>query len=128
MSLHSLYNTIYPFIVSTAHRKARSLIKKYYYFSESDFDDLMQEFAIVVLKKLDKYDSSKSSIKTFISRIINNKAADLIEYKKLKYKAKLESDTDWELIMDSISETGNVFRETAAFDIIDQIELVFDIE
>jgi RNA polymerase sigma factor (sigma-70 family) len=127
MSSHNSYRGINPLIITTVSRKAKSFIKEYYYFTESDFDDLQQEFTIVVLNNLDHYNPNKSSLKTFISKIIDNKATDLIRYKKLRYKAELKSDTDLELLMDSISETDDLLGEGSNINIIEQLEMSFDI-
>lgn len=128
MSFHNSYRGIDPLIITTVRRKSKSLIKKYHYFTESDFDDLQQEFTITVLNNLNHYNTNKSSLKTFISKIIDNKATDLIRYKKLRYKAELESDTDLELLMDSISETDDLLGEGSNINIIEQLEMSFDIE
>ena len=77
MSSHNSYRGIEPLIVATVRRKSKSLIKKYHYFTESDFDGLQQEFTIAVLNNLNHYNPNKSSLKTFISKIIDNKATDL---------------------------------------------------
>lgn len=52
MSSHNSYRGINPLIITTVSRKAKSFIKEYYYFTESDFDDLQQEFTIVVLNSV----------------------------------------------------------------------------
>ncbi|CAN0601689.1 unnamed protein product, partial [Ectocarpus sp. 12 AP-2014] len=88
MSSYNSYRGIEPLIVATVRRKSKSLIKKYHYFTESDFDDLQQKFTIAVLNNLNHYNPNKSSLKTFISKIIDNKATDLIRYKKLSYKSE----------------------------------------
>lgn len=127
MSSHNSYRGIDPLIVTTVRRKSKSLIKKYYYFTESDFDDLQQEFTIAVLNNLNHYNPKKSSLKTFISKIIDNKATDLIRYKRLKYKSEFDSNTDLELMMDSISETDDLLGEGSNLNIIEQLEMSFDI-
>lgn len=127
MSSHNSYRGIEPLIVATVRRKSKSLIKKYHYFTESDFDDLQQEFTIAVLNNLNHYNPNKSSLKTFISKIIDNKATDLIRYKKLRYKSEFDSNTDLELLMDSISETDDLLGERSSINIIEQLEMSFDI-
>ncbi len=46
----------------------------------------------------------------------------------MRYKAELESDTDLELLMDSISETDNLLGDGSIINIIEQLEMSFDIE
>jgi DNA-directed RNA polymerase specialized sigma24 family protein len=65
------------------------MVSRYYCFSSDDFEDLEQELILTVLDNLNKYDPQKSSMETFVSVIINNKASDLIQYKKLRYNSEL---------------------------------------
>ena len=127
MSLHNSYNITNKVIISIIDKKAK-IVSQHYCFSKSDLDDLKHEFIVAVMEKLDKYDPSKSSIQTFISKIIDNRSADLIEYRKSKCKAELESYSDLESIIDSISEINDIFRENTNADIINHLEIAFDIE
>ncbi|GAB4165580.1 MAG: hypothetical protein Tsb006_5080 [Rickettsiaceae bacterium] len=120
------YKGIDPFIVSTANRKAKSLIQ-YHCFSESDLEELQQELLIAALMSLNQYDPGKSAFRTYISRVIDNKATDLIRHRLSKYQAELALSNNLELTFDSISEADDPFRASAA-DIINQLELSVDIE
>ncbi|QDU80630.1 Sigma-70 region 2 [Polystyrenella longa] len=47
-------------------------------FSEADRQDIEQELALEVLKKVDKFDPRRAQLTTFIDRLIKNKATSMI--------------------------------------------------
>lgn len=57
--------------------KARQLARKPG-FSESDREDIQHELMIAVLERWPAFDASRASARTFVARIIENKAASLI--------------------------------------------------
>ncbi len=63
------------------HVKARQLVGKYG-FTRDDYEDLCQEMILDLLIRLPKFDPSKASLNTFIDRIVNRKAANLIRYQR----------------------------------------------
>lgn len=61
--------------------KASQMIGKHG-FTEDDFEDLCQELMTDVLERLPKFDSSRADIKIFISTVIDNRLATLINRKE----------------------------------------------
>jgi len=57
--------------------KARQLARKPG-FSESDREDIQHELLIAVLERWPAFDASRASARTFVARIIENKAASLV--------------------------------------------------
>ncbi len=74
-----------PELSDYAHRiirfKAGQLAGKYG-FSRDDYEDLCQEMILDLLVRLPKFRSDRSSLKTFIARTVNRKAANLIRARK----------------------------------------------
>ena len=66
-----------PFARKCIRFTARRLVGRYG-FTQADEEDLVQELTIHVLKQLPKYDADRASIKTFITRIVNNRASELV--------------------------------------------------
>lgn len=87
-----------------------------------DFDDFKQEVYITILEKSDKYDSSKSSLKTFLTMIVNNKACELkrsitskkrhllIKENVMSLDMQFEHDTDGSESFYEVVEDKNVFE------------------
>lgn len=73
------YDGIDEYAVKLIRLKARQLVGKYG-FTESDRDDLEQEMMFDLLSRLLRYDAKRAGRKTFITRIIENKVASIIEY------------------------------------------------
>jgi RNA polymerase sigma-70 factor (ECF subfamily) len=51
-------------------------------FPKDDKEDIQQEFALEIIKQTEKYDSFKAKKYTFIQRVIENKIANMLKYKK----------------------------------------------
>ena len=62
-------------------RKAKELISTGF-FPESDAEDIEQELSMSVRRGIAHYDPIRSGLKTFINRIVRNRAAGLIETRK----------------------------------------------
>jgi RNA polymerase sigma-70 factor, ECF subfamily len=54
-------------------------------FTASDRDDIEQELAIDVLRRLPRYNPERAQLATFIVRIIDNKIASIIEARKSRF-------------------------------------------
>lgn len=54
-------------------------------FTISDRDDLEQELALDILRRLPKFDPERAQLMTFIARIIDNKIASIIEARKSRF-------------------------------------------
>lgn len=83
------------------------MVSRHYCFSSNDFEDIEQELILAVLDNLNKHDPQKSSMETFVSVLINNKASDLIQYKKLRYSSELpefQRDDNFESLIDNSIE------------------------
>ncbi len=73
-------DTIIKYAVKRAHFKARQLIGRSG-FTEADFQDLRQELLADVLARLPKFDGRRASAKTFVSRLIDNRIATILEHR-----------------------------------------------
>lgn len=54
-------------------------------FTISDRDDIEQELAIDILRRLPKFDPQRAQLMTFITRVIDNKIASIIESRKSRF-------------------------------------------
>lgn len=54
-------------------------------FTISDREDLEQELALDILRRLPKFDPERAQLMTFIARIIDNKIASIIEARKSRF-------------------------------------------
>ena len=79
--------------------KAHQLVHKAG-FTESDREDIEQELTLHVLEHLHDYDPSRSSRHTFIARVVEHKAADLIDYRtaKMRTPRRVEQSLDETLV------------------------------
>ncbi len=68
-------------IKDIVRRKARQLKGKYG-FTSSDVEDLEQDFFREVLDRIQNHDSNKAKLRTFVSRIVDHKIANVIRYRK----------------------------------------------
>lgn len=68
-------------VINLIKHKAWSLIGTIG-FTISDRDDLEQELALDLLKRLPKFDPDRAQLITFITRILDNKIASIIEARK----------------------------------------------
>lgn len=66
-----------PFARNCIRYTARRLIGKCG-FTQDDEEDLVQELTIHVWRQLPKYDAGRASLKTFITKIVNNRASVLV--------------------------------------------------
>lgn len=57
--------------------KARKLVGNYG-FTWADFDDIQQEMLLELVQRLPNFDSSRSPLTAFITRVVKNKRADII--------------------------------------------------
>ncbi|HOM71132.1 MAG TPA: sigma factor [Armatimonadota bacterium] len=56
-------------------------------FREIDRDDLEQELAVHLIRRLPDYDSRKGTIKTFITMVVDSKIKTIIRLRKLRDRA-----------------------------------------
>lgn len=72
-----------PYIGEIVSKKARSL-KRNFWFTYDDLDDLIQHLTLAVLLKVNQFDPRRGNEKQFISTIVNREIANLIERQKTK--------------------------------------------
>ncbi len=70
--------TLWPYVAARIRVRTRELGRTAG-FSRSDEEDVSQELAMDVLKRVPKFDPARASLKTFIARIVDNRVATLIE-------------------------------------------------
>ncbi len=70
--------TIDAALLKIVRAKAAGLIGTYG-FSPSDGDDIRQELVLDCIIRFRKFDPAKSSCRSFVSRIVNNRVATLVE-------------------------------------------------
>jgi len=75
-----LHDGILKYAMKRTHYKARQVIRTKG-FTKDDFDDIRQELMRDVLKRLPKFNGGRAGMKTFISRLIDNRIAGLIKHR-----------------------------------------------
>jgi len=70
------------YAMKRTHFKARQMIGRNG-FTESDFQDLRQELLADILARLPKFDAKRAGAKTFVSRLIDNRIANIIEHRRV---------------------------------------------
>lgn len=65
------------YVMKRAEFKARQVVSKVP--SLGEVEDVQQDLIEDVLRRLPKFDGDRAGVKTFVSRIINNKIADLLK-------------------------------------------------
>jgi DNA-directed RNA polymerase specialized sigma24 family protein len=81
MESKNLYTGILPYAVKTVRYWA-SRLTKHPVFISSDLEDLEQDLMLELHRRLPNFNSSKSSLATFIARVVANCAASLIKQAK----------------------------------------------
>jgi RNA polymerase sigma-70 factor (ECF subfamily) len=77
--------------------KARSLVGRYG-LRDTDVEDLEQELMLDVLRRIRKFDPSRAQMATFVTRLVRNKIASLVEARKAgkrDYRTRVYSLTGW---------------------------------
>lgn len=75
------HDEIVQYAIGRAHYKANQLIGRHG-FTQSDFGDIRQELLTDVIERLPKFNGDLAGAKTFVSRLIDNRIANLIEHRK----------------------------------------------
>jgi RNA polymerase sigma-70 factor, ECF subfamily len=93
--------------------KTRQLVRRAG-FTRSDADDVEQEIALDLLKRLPRFDPSKASLRTFATRIVEHHVATLIESREAPCR-------DWRRAEESLDElipddAGEVVPRWRTFD------------
>jgi RNA polymerase sigma factor (sigma-70 family) len=70
-----LFDLMYPLARRAANVRASSVIPRYDYL---DREDLEQDGLVAVLAAIDRYDVSRSSLRTFVERIVSNRTASIL--------------------------------------------------
>jgi len=88
-------DTIIQYTIKRSHFKARQLIGRNG-FTESDFRDLRQELLADVLARLPKFDGTRAGVKTFVSRLIDNRIATILKHRRAACRdpGRVESSLD----------------------------------
>jgi len=105
---------ILQYTIKRIRFKASQMVGKHG-FTEDDFEDLRQELMLDVLRRLPKFNSGRADIKIFISTVINNRIATLIERQEAECRdhRRVErsldepvpaEDDDWTTFGDGITE------------------------
>ena len=139
MHSNNKYDGINPDVISIVRRKVHQLIK-HQYFSKDEFQDLEQELVIEFLNKRINYNPNKSSLTTYATKIIRDKAINLITHRSCQkndykisirslYEPILSNDNKEEicLLIDTIP-SNTTFCDYDCPDSIEQMELELDIE
>jgi DNA-directed RNA polymerase specialized sigma24 family protein len=83
--------------------KARRLIGKHG-FTRDDYDDLKQDLTLDLLIRLPRFDPRKAGWKTFVSRIIDRKVANLVRHQlRAKRDYRKTISVDWMLEPEPVS-------------------------
>lgn len=104
------HEEIIQYAMGRAHFKAGQLIGRHG-FTRSDFDDLKQELITDVLERLPKFNGGLAGGKTFVTRLIDNRIANMIEHRKAECRNPKREECsmdDW--VRDE--ESGWVRRDT----------------
>lgn len=64
-----------------SHFKAKQLIGNYG-FTRDDLEDIRQDLLAELFRRLERFDPAKAGVRTFITRLLNNAVADLIERRR----------------------------------------------
>jgi RNA polymerase sigma-70 factor (ECF subfamily) len=75
------YEGIDEYAIRLIRKKAGQLVGKVG-FTEADREDLEQELIIDLLQRLSKFNPNRANRKTFITRVVTNRVATLIELQK----------------------------------------------
>jgi len=78
MDSSNRYDGIDIYVANLIKYKAKQLVG-HYGFTLSDIEDLEQEMMLEYLRRVEKYDSNRASLKTFAARIIENIIANIVE-------------------------------------------------
>jgi len=100
------------YVTKRAEFKARQIVGKVPALGE--IEDVQQDLIEDVLRRLPKFDGDRAGVKTFVTRVINNKIADLLKSHEAACRGNgctKESLDDW--VRD---ETGNWVRRDATVD------------
>jgi RNA polymerase sigma-70 factor (ECF subfamily) len=81
MGVRNSYEGIDKYAVRLIRKKAWQLVGKAG-FTEADREDLEQELIIDLLQRLSKFNPDRANRKTFITRVVTNRVATLIELQK----------------------------------------------
>ena len=68
------------YAMKRTHFKAKQIIGNHG-FTNDDYDDIKQELLADLLQRLPKFNGDRANIKTFISRLIDNRLATLIQHR-----------------------------------------------
>ena len=108
-----MYSTeLIEYVMKRTEFKARQIVGKVPALGE--VEDVQQDLIEAVLRRLPKFDGGRAGVKTFISRLINNKIADLLRSHVAACRGKgrtRESLDDW--VRD---ETGTWVRRYATIE------------
>ena len=75
--LENKYDHLNEYARTLIRVKARQLVRRPE-FSKADAEDIEQDLAIQIYLKIAQYDSSRSSLNTFLARVVNSSVAMLI--------------------------------------------------
>jgi RNA polymerase sigma-70 factor (ECF subfamily) len=79
--------------------KARELVVKYG-FPWSEFENLQQEMLLDLIQRLPKFDPRRSPLNAFITRIVNNKGADLIWQRSSPSRERIRCEISIDLVLE----------------------------
>jgi len=92
-----LHDGILKYAMKRTHYKARQVVKTSG-FTKDDFDDIRQDLLRDVLQRLPKFNGDRAGMKTFISRLIDNRIASLIKHRHAACRDSRRNDCsldDW---------------------------------
>lgn len=80
--IHRLSDEHLRTIAELAAQLARQLIRTHGGFNRSDLDDLVQELLHAVVQSMDRFNSERSSLATFVDRIMKNRRTTLVRQRQ----------------------------------------------
>jgi RNA polymerase sigma-70 factor (ECF subfamily) len=90
MDSRNRYHGMPPYAINTVRHYARRLARNPGIFP-ADVEDLEQELMLDLHRRLDRFNSAKASINTFIARVIENHAATILDSSRQEKNGKMVS-------------------------------------
>jgi RNA polymerase sigma-70 factor (ECF subfamily) len=103
-----------PYAKKLIQFKAKQLVERLA-FRECDREDLEQEMTVDLLQRSPKFDPKKATWKTFVSRVVNRKVANIIRYRTAKMRDCRRKEVSLDAVVE-MEETGRTSSRTSVVD------------
>ena len=120
------YQNIHPYAVTKIRFHARQLIR-YRCFSGMEIEDIEQELVLDYLRRIPLFDSSKSSLNTFIAQIVEKHSFKLIRHVCAQKRRNLMSLDTWRDDGDAHAAL-NLARNNCALPWDEHVTLTYDLQ